>query len=66
MSKVIVTIAGQEFKAEISDHRITQSGFETSFGVDLKFDPEDQRRLNYALGDWAEDRSDIEFRSVES
>lgn len=62
--KVIVTIAGEDFEAEIESHSITQKGWETSVGIEMTFKPEDQRRLNVALANRKDDEG-LTFRGLE-
>ena len=52
-------IAGESFDVQVDDYRITHQGFEMSFGVDFEFKQEDQRRLQAAMYQWQEEKSDI-------
>lgn len=52
-------IAGESFDVQVDDYRVTTNGFNMSFGVDFEFEEEDQRRLQAAMYQWQQEKSEI-------
>lgn len=52
-------IADESFDVQVEDYRAITNGFNMSFGVDFEFKQEDQSRLQAAMYQWQQERSEI-------